>query len=454
MKSHIETEPSTYEGAEVSDPISWYFGQIGQFKVIKETEEQHQLARRIFRGQLALRALEAVQRSELLTPPQTECIRELLEDNAARFLLDNYPTPPKKPGEQANEMRPFLSVADRYIRWVDSKLTQASHQEVIMTQVKFASQGLGSFKEMVEGNLRLVVSVTKECYALNIPLLDKVSYGNEALMKAVARFDFRMGNRFSTFAERGIRWAVWQGIEESDWYPKRQSGDDGFGREMEQISALKTPSYLSTLVRTGEGFQELGDLIPSEEPDPLEAVIARVDPRVRVEELLQCLTPRELKLVRQHFGLDGGKGITLEEIGRNEGSFLTRSRMSQILIKALRKMQDAAESGLPRVDRPDNHRSRGFTLTSQQARVLQYAADGLSNQEIAAILNNSTRTIKVHMRAIYQAAADFDGIPKTKFKRVAELATQAGFIQLPEGWEITTRANAKKNHTPATTRTA
>lgn len=467
MRSRIEVaaQPTGEEDEEVLDATSLYLKEIGQIKVIEETKEQHRLARQIFLGQLALRALEAVRGSKLLTSPQTECIRELLVDKTAKLLLDNYPTPLKKPETQAKELSSFLSVADRYIRWVDRKPN-------IDEQIEFASQGLKSFNEMVRGNLRLVVSIADRQNALNISLLDKVSYGNEALMKAVAKFDFRRGNRFSTFAERNIEWAIRRGIDSSDniiriptnpqrdyWKTRRQGEQHAAGSgdntpallEMKRIYALKTPMYFSEPLSTDEDSQEFGNSLPSEEPDPLETVLARVNAPDQVRRLLQCLTPRELKMVRQRFGLDGDGGLTLEEIGNKEGG-LTRERIRWIIDKILKKMRDAAKKGLPGVDKPDNHQPPKFTLTPCQVQVLQYAVDGLSNQEIAVKLENSANTIRNHMVAIYQIAAGFGNFPKPTFEQVVELATQKGFIKIPEGQEIISRAGQKKRHTP--TRTA
>jgi RNA polymerase primary sigma factor len=226
-------------------------------------------------------------------------------------------------------------------------------------------------QEMIQANLRLVVSVARQYENLGLPLLDIIEEGNIGLMRAVERFDPAMGCRFSTYAVHWIR----QGI-------RRALGDKGRN--------VRIPAYMAELVsrlrrydRNGNGREDLGELARALRLDPervglIERVIATaaqgsgpLDPLVLAEagdliaeagdpespllshedgvlvrDRLRRIPEREAEVLRYRFGLDGYPVMTLEEIGN--AFALTRERIRQIEGEALGRLRGmiAAENVL------------------------------------------------------------------------------------------------------------
>lgn len=226
-------------------------------------------------------------------------------------------------------------------------------------------------QEMIQANLRLVVSVARQYENLGLPLLDVIEEGNLGLMRAVERFDPGVGCRFSTYAVHWIR----QGI-------RRALGD--------KSRSVRIPAYMAELVsrlrrhdRCGNGREDLGELARALRLDPkrvglIERVIATavqssgpLDPLVLAEagdliaedgepeapllsgedgqlvrERLERIPEREAEILRYRFGLDGYPVMTLEEIGH--AFALTRERIRQLEGEALGRLRGmiAAENVL------------------------------------------------------------------------------------------------------------
>ncbi len=222
-------------------------------------------------------------------------------------------------------------------------------------------------QHLIEANLRLVVSIARRFLYRGLPLLDLVQEGNLGLIQAVARYDYRRGFRFSTYATWWIRQAVQRGlasrartirlpvpvVEEVDKMartraqlttrlgrdPSRQEIADSIGSTVERIRTLEeyTSDVISLETPVGEEDSTLKEFVEDvSAPSPLEH-LAREELRAQVRKGLDMLTPRERGILEARFGLLDDRPRTLAEVGQQFG--ITRERARQIEREALRKLQ-------------------------------------------------------------------------------------------------------------------
>lgn len=281
----------------------------------------------------------------------------------------------KAASELAKELEVLSTLGDTtitdpvrmYLKEIGRVPLLIAKQEVDLAQ-KIEKGSKTAKKKLTESNLRLVVSIAKKYVGRGLSLLDLIQEGNQGLIRAVEKYDWRRGYKFSTYATWWIRQAITRAIADQARTIRipvhmvetinkiirisrrltqelgREPTPEEIGREI-GLTAVRVREIFkiaqdTTSLATPVGDEEdsfLGDFIEdTSQPRPIDQASKQLL-KENIEEVLQTLSDREARVLKMRFGLDGHRPMTLEEVGKEFG--VTRERIRQIEAKALRKLK-------------------------------------------------------------------------------------------------------------------
>ena len=328
---------------------------------------------------------ELAKELEDTNPEQIDKVFDAFEEMGVNLLNDDFEEEPDiedlkeveelKLDEITDTSFEGISVDDpvrMYLREI-GKIPLLSYEKELELAKRILENDEEAKQELAEANLRLVVSIAKKYVGRGMLFLDLIQEGNMGLIKAVEKFDYTKGFKFSTYATWWIRQAITRAIADqartiripvhmvetinrlirTSRHLLQQLGREPTPEEiaeeidmpvekvMEIQKIAQDPVSLETPIGE-EDDSHLGDFIQDEDsPAPHDAASYTLL-REQLEEVMNTLTPREAKVLRLRFGLEDGKARTLEEVGKEFD--VTRERIRQIEAKALRKLRHPSRS--------------------------------------------------------------------------------------------------------------
>ncbi len=345
-QSHATVDTST-DAIAIDDPVRMYLKEIGRVPLLSGQEEIS-IATRMADGKPAEQAILNFVKAQ--TGEEFEDFK-----TAVLALAEN------KLGKTFKEYNAAVEALSETDAAIDPAM------------LELAEDGQYAKSQLAEANLRLVVSVAKRYVGRGMLFLDLIQEGNLGLIKAVEKFDYRKGYKFSTYATWWIRQAITRAIADQARTIRipvhmvetinklvrvnrqllqelgREPRPEEIAKEMgisedkvrEIIKIAQEPVSLETPIGEEED-SHLGDFIADDEAPAPENIASTSMLQSHLEEVLRTLTPREEKVLRLRFGLDDGKTRTLEDVGKEFN--VTRERIRQIEAKALRKLRHPSRS--------------------------------------------------------------------------------------------------------------
>ncbi len=352
-------------------------GQVDKKTVIKDLLEQGKQKGSLSNQEI----LDAIGEIEF-SPEQLEKLYDGLEAQGIEIIEDNsvdlsdieiVATKSSNKGDEIAAERVAIDDPVKVYLKEIGRVPLLSPEEEIDLAIKISDGNTEAKKRLCQANLRLVVSIAKRYLGRGMLFLDLIQEGNLGLLKAVDKFDYTKGFKFSTYATWWIRQAITRAIADQGRTIRipvhmvetinkvkkvssqllHQNGHEPTADEIaseidmpvDKVRDIMRVAQEPVSLETPIGEEEdshLGDFIPDDDaPAPADAA-SHTLLREQLNEVLDTLTPREEKVLRLRFGLEDGRSRTLEEVGKEFN--VTRERIRQIEAKALRKLRHPSRS--------------------------------------------------------------------------------------------------------------
>ncbi len=325
---------------KINDPVRMYLKEIGRVELLS-SQEEITYAKKIERGDIAQEVKNYHTNDEEIPMELLDRIHNLIHDGGEADGGNEY-------------LEGVLGLTDEEVR-------------------RALDEGEWSKKRLVEANLRLVVSIAKRHVGRGMLFLDLIQEGNMGLIKAVEKFDYRKGFKFSTYATWWIRQAITRAIadqartiripvhmvetinklvriqrqlvQELGREPLPEEISEKMGIAPEKVREILKISQEPVSLESPVGEEDdshLGDFIPDADALSPSEFASNEMLKKELDDVLETLTDREERVLRLRFGLEDGRTRTLEEVGKEFG--VTRERIRQIEAKALRKLRHPSRS--------------------------------------------------------------------------------------------------------------
>ena len=322
------------------------------------------------KGSISTTALCEIVEKVDITPEQLDFVYKALKDASIQVVDESERD--RELFEQALSDVGLDDPVKMYLKDIGQVPLLTTDEELELAQ-KMSEGQEAAKKRLSEANLRLVVSIAKRYVGRGMQFLDLIQEGNLGLMKAVEKFDYQKGFKFSTYATWWIRQSITRAIadqartiripvhmvetinrlvreqrillQELGREPTLEELAERMGVSIERVSEIQKIAQDPVSLETPIGEEEdshLGDFIEDDKTPTASDSVASTMLKEQIARVLDTLTPREEKVLRLRYGIDDGRPRTLEEVGKEFN--VTRERIRQIEAKALRKLRHPSRS--------------------------------------------------------------------------------------------------------------